>query len=544
VIRSPLFRHTLFCVSVLSLLSPASAQEIETSSPVREGRRVSPDEPLAPKAESTGTDLDTAERFETHRIRIVNAKDGAIQVSTDKGKTWRLIGRVLVPATTVAGGYLASRYAPSGTVAASAVHGLRLRVGIDDPTSRFPQVVAIEPLEYTTDRTVSGYTPNKGFGGYVAGSAGIFTDIPAGTSLFRDLAPIVGCPVYRESNTGRMFPLPESFRPMGFGETIVLFAMAPRNSLTQVTFENKAGGAVEATFADGTTKQICTVLRPVQGVGRFDGTTYTGVGRINTAHTGVITVSTAPQDRTRREGEGKERRGGFQISPDWHNSQTEEAGSPVVMSVGSPGPRHREMEGQPPLFRDMIGLDDESAKVEVSIDNGPFEPMPEIVGARQQGFTATGLNIIWKEQGIARRTKQGVTAFRITLPKRDAERFVAATNTAVEKYHEKRLIAAKTGRIPLVNGLLTINANPTNAADVAMVRFSVEGQPRGFTNIAPFALTWDTTRVPDGEYLIEAEAMDTSGTVLATTRRRVFVLNQRTPRPNTATASAPNGQRK
>ena len=48
---------------------------------------------------------------ELHRLRIVNAKDGAIQVSTDAGQTWRLVGRVNAPATTVAEGYLAANYA-------------------------------------------------------------------------------------------------------------------------------------------------------------------------------------------------------------------------------------------------------------------------------------------------------------------------------------------------------------------------------------------------------------------------------------------------
>jgi hypothetical protein len=473
---------------------------------------------------------------ETHRIRIVNRREGAIQVSTDKGQTWRLIGRVVVPATSVAQGYTAVHYAKPGTVAATAVHGLRLRVGADDANNRPPLVLAVEPAEYTTQRTVNGLSPNSGFGGYVAGAAGIFTDIPAGTSLFRELAPITGNPIYLESTSGRLFPLPESFRPMGYGETVVILALAPRNPLVEVTFENKRGGAVEARFADGTTKQISAVLRPVQGVGRFDGTTFTGVGRINTAHTGVITVSTAPIDTSKPEGEGKERRGGFQISPDWHNSRTEEAGSPVVMSVGPTGPRRKDQEGQPPLFRDMIGLDNEDAVVEVSIDEGPWEPMPAIVGARQQAFTAIGLTQIWKEQGVARKTTQGITGIRITLPKREAPRLLTAVNTAAEVYHAKRLAAAKTGRMPLVNGLLAINAAPTNAENVAMVRFSVEGSPRGFTNVAPFTLTWDTTRVPDGEYLVEAEAMDSAGVTLAVTRRRVFVFNN--PSTGTRTTSA------
>jgi hypothetical protein len=186
----------------------------------------------------------------------------------------------------------------------------------------------------------------------------------------------------------------------------------------------------------------------------------------------------------------------------------------------------------------MIGLDDEQAVVEVSIDEGPWEPMPTIIGARQQAFTAIGLNQIWRERGVARKTTKGVTGFRITLPKREPTRILAAANASADAYYAKRLAIAKAGRLPLVNGLLTINANPTNAENVAMVRFSVEGTPRGFTNIAPFALMWDTTRVPDGEYLIEAEAMDSAGVILAATRRRVFVLNKPDAGTRTTTADA------
>ena len=51
------------------------------------------------------------EQVETHRIRIVNSIDGAIQVSGDRGKTWHLVGRVTAPATQSLMGYSASGYA-------------------------------------------------------------------------------------------------------------------------------------------------------------------------------------------------------------------------------------------------------------------------------------------------------------------------------------------------------------------------------------------------------------------------------------------------
>lgn len=465
---------------------------------------------------------------ELHRLRIVNAKDGAVQVSTDGGNTWRLLGRVNAPATTVAEGYLAANYAEPGTVAATAVHGLRIRTGGQDPTLHAPLTLAVQPREFAGP-------VNKGYGGHVAGSAGIFTDIPAGSPFFRGLAPFVGNPVFSETRTGRLVPLPDTFQPKGQpGETLVILVRRPKNPLVEVTFENRAGGEVTATFADGTKQTVTSVVQPVKGVGRFDGTAYTGVGRINTAHTGVITVGTAPVDASLPEGEGRERRGGFQITPAWHNARTEEAGAPMVLIVGQPGrTRTRDLEGRPPLFRDMVGLSAPDANgtipgalADVQIDNNPaWEPMPTLIGLRLDAFTGPGLTRVWRAQGSKRTATRGVTAFRLRLPVLQSDTSALLAARASDSYRLTRLQAAKAGRVPLVEGSITINAAPTDRKNVAFVRWGVDGVPKGVTNSSPFSFTWDTTSVPDGEYLVEAEAIDDAGAVLTSTRRRVFVLN-------------------
>jgi len=465
---------------------------------------------------------------ELHRLRVANKPDGAVQVSTDGGKTWRLLGRVLIPASTTKEGYIAAEYADPGTVAAVAVHGIRIRTSGPDPRLHAPLILSIDPREYAG---ASDNKANKGYGGHRPGSAGIFVDVPAGESVFRELAPQVGNRVYVVApGGGKTNPILPGFKPSAGGETLVIPVTAPADSLTEVVFENRAGGAVTATFASGEKRQLTTVLLPVKGVGRFDGTAYTGVGRLNTAHTGVITVSTAPVDAKLPEGEGPERRGGFQISPVWHNARTEEAGAPMVMTLGSPGPRKRELEGTAPLFRDAVSLGwgsdpDTTGIVDCAIDGGPWEPLPAVVGARLDAFTGTGLTRWWKAKGIKRTSTQGVTAFRLRLPALTRERAAYVAEAAAKQYAARRLAAARRGEMPLVTGRLAVNANPTNAANVAYVRLWVEGEPKGFTNAAPFNLTWDTTRYPDGEYLIEAEALDAGGSVLARTRKRVYVLN-------------------
>ena len=492
---------------------------------------------LVPPAYAAQEAKNKEETRETHRLRFVNEKSGAIQVSTDGGQTYKLIGRVLAPATTVAEGYTAAQYAVPGTVSAIAIHGMRIRVGADDPQLHDPLILNIDPKEYA-----SGVV-NAGFGGHSAGSAGIFTDIPAGTSIFREFSPAVGDPVFVEKD-GKLAPLSPSFRPEGKGEILVIPVHALQNPLTQVVFPNKAGAPVKGTYADGHEETLTQVIKPVLGVGRFDGTTYTGLGRLNTAHTGVLTVCTSPYNTSGglAEGEGKERRGGFQIAPAWHNARTEEAGSPQTMTLGVYGEaRKRDLEGTAPLFKTALGLGSPmeasgtgGAEFSVSVDDGPWETMPILIGLRPNAFTANGLNAAWKEQKIARTCKQGVTAFRLTLPAGDEADLKRWTQTAAQNYTRLRLAQAKRNNTPIVRGTLSIAANPTNLSTVSFVRLLVEGVPHGLTNVAPFTLSWDTTRVADGEYIVQADALDERGNVVAVTKKKVFVLNHELPGVPTA----------
>lgn len=462
---------------------------------------------------------------ETHRLRIVNRVSGAISVSTDAGKTWQLIGRVLVPATTVVQGYIAAEYADPGTVAAIAVHGHRIRVSAADASLHAPLILSLDPKEY------AGKVPNAGYGGHRPGSAGIYTNIGAGISLFRELAPHVGNPVLRENpDTGKVVSLSNRFSPNGAGEIILIPVWVPMDALTQVVFPNKSGEFVKGTFASGATRDLMQVVKTVQGVGRFDGTAYTGVGRLNTAHTGVITVCTAPVDGSLPEGTGKERRGGFQISPAWHNARCEEAGAPMVMTVGEAGvPRHKDAEGKAPLFRDAVSLGDltgtETAIVDVAIDGGDWEPIPTITGLRLDGFTGPGLTKIWRERGHKRVAQQGITAFRLRLATPSLARSEAFTLRAVDLYIADRRKAVKRGELAQVSGVITVESNAANNQAVTWARLIVEGRPKGFTNAPPFTFSWDTRTVTDGEYLLETEILDSNGAIIGTAQRRVFVGN-------------------
>lgn len=442
-------------------------------------------------------------QVETHRIRIVNTVDGAIQVSTDRGKTWRLVGRVTAPATESLSGYLASGYAKPSTIAATAVHGLRIRVG--DLTSAYPKLINILPREFAQ-------TPHY-FGGHISGASGIYTNIPVGVSIFRELAPLAGNPVFLQSASGSLSPLELNYAPRA-DDVFVITVLAPANPLREVDFENKAGGAVTAHFVDGATKIITSVVKPVQGVGRYDGCSYTGVGAINTNHCGVITVSTAPVSPSPLfEGTGDERRGGFQIQPAFHNSRDDTAGAPSILVVGTrKRPVGPELEGTPPLFDGYFDLAWDAAdpahswRAEVQRGADRWQPMPTLIGNLPNVLEGiTGIRLV--------RDDPGDHAWR-----------EARVASAAQGYKAAALAEAKTGKTPIERGRITIN---TVALDprITYVVFYVDGAFKGVTNARPFGFSWDTTSTPDGEYVLEAVAQDENNVPLSSTRTKVWVDN-------------------
>jgi hypothetical protein len=443
---------------------------------------------------------------EAWRIRIDNAPDGPIQVSTDQGENWHLIGRVITPATRTLEGYLAAGYAPISTVAATAVHGIRIRVG--DTSTAYPNLLNIVPKEFAV-------TPNY-YGGHISGVSGIYTDIPSGISLFRELAPYAGSKVFLDTGSGALQPLTSFYSP-AINDILVIVVRRPENPLRQVVFENKTGGDVTATYADGKTEVVTHVAKPVLGVGRFDGTSYTGVGAVNTNHMCVITVSTAPITTSNLlEGTGPERRGGFQIEPAYHNSQTEEAGAPQILVVGPQHAHEPSLEGTPPLFFGYIDLSYEPGDLAHSwicdvqyAGSDDWKPMPQIIGEQPDAFQ-----------------KRHATAFRLRREKGvdDAAWLEMRVTNDAGDYLAARRALAKAGKEEVARGMLAVDTHATDPG-ISYIQLYVDGEFAGLTNSHPFSLDWDTRQVPDGEHLVEAREISASGTTISTIRSLVWVDN-------------------
>lgn len=449
-------------------------------------------------------DFEPFKQVETHRIRVTNTVGGAVQVSCDGGKTWTQVGSVTAPATDSLMGYLASGYAPPGTVAAVAVHGLRVRVG--DLSTAYPKMVSILPREFAQ-------TPVF-FGGHISGASGIYTDIPTGTSIFRELSPYSGNPVYIEGDDGKLLDLPTDYKPKP-GDILDILVRRPANPLVEVDFQNVKNGSVIAKYADGTSKRITTVLKPVYGVGRYDATSYTGVGAINTSHTGVLTVSTAPVSTSPLlEGTGPERRGGFQIQPSYHNSQSMEAWAPSVMVLGTKGKEHQpDLEGTPPLYMGHFDLSwlpgdpGHSWRAQVQYNFKPvWKPMPEFIGTRNDALLK-------------------VTSIRLVRPDYGDRAWVTARiDKDADGYRQERMAMARAGKIPVDRGRVSIDAGDLDPR-TKFVAFYIDGGFRNLTNTAPFAYVWDTSDSVDGEHLIEIVDEDENNNSIRTKVEHVWVDN-------------------
>lgn len=315
---------------------------------------------------------------EVLRLRVVNERNGAITVSRDGGATWRRLGRVLQYTTNVnASAYTASKWVPSGRVAASAVNAIHITVGYNDEEDR-GIVFSLLPREFLT--------APENYASFLSPDSSIYTDIPAGRAIFGGgEAPLVGSPVYLAEGGGALTALPEGYLPRR-GDSLVIVVLRRLRYPTQAVFENWVGGSVFLEYADQRRELLGWVVRPVGGIGRFAGSLYAGIGRIRANHAGVIDISTSPIGRL----------GAFQIVPVGHALSPEMAGAWTMtqwMIVGPSAGDSPLWEGLMPLFyghlrpdylpEDLYAPDWEErllARFLVEVDLGEgWRPMPGLL---------------------------------------------------------------------------------------------------------------------------------------------------------------------
>jgi hypothetical protein len=201
------------------------------------------------------------------------------------GREFPLGSVVKLPEQTRWPSYTASAWGTPGSVTASAVNAVHILMGVEDGKGRTMSVIPQETI-----------APAAGAG------ASIVLDSKAGTGFFGAWAPPVGTKITLSSGGSEHRPL-ESAKLPSQGDTLI-FRVYEDNMPYMVEFENRPGGRVTAWSSSGA-EVIARVIRPVAGVGRFEGTLFQDPGRIRANHSGVIDVSTSPHGEI----------GGFQIIP-------------------------------------------------------------------------------------------------------------------------------------------------------------------------------------------------------------------------------------
>jgi len=341
---------------------------------------------------------------EIFRIRIVNQPGGSIEVSSNAGISWETMGKVIYPTVkTNAKSYKAARWVDDGKVAATSVNAIHLKTATATDGSGI--IFSLLPVEFVKT--------NKARRSYLSPDASIYTDIAAGEGIFGgDFSPFVGNTIMVSRSSASVQPLLVNYIPQ-IGDKIYIIAERPIDYPKEMVFENKFGGKISLAYFNGGERLIGRVLRPVVGVGRFEGSKFAGVGRIRANHAGVIDVSTSRLGKV----------GGFQIVPAEHGSEMSYVRTSTQwMVIGNDQP----LEGRAPFFKYFIrptfSENDLAAKdwenkllerflVEVKLKgNDHWQPMPVV---EFDDYYLTGDLPLWANDVL-----KDVTNIRILFPVR------------------------------------------------------------------------------------------------------------------------------
>jgi len=270
---------------------------------------------------------------EVSRIKLWNLPEGTIEVSSDKGKSWQTIGKVVYPSVkTNAQSYKAARWVTDGKVAATAVNAIHIKTATASPDGS-GIIFSLLPSEFTKAA--------KHRRSYLSPDSSIYTDIAAGEGIFGgSFSPFVGNTIMVSRLSEPAQPLPGNYKPQ-IGDKIYIIVERPIDYPKEIVFENKFGGNISIEYFTGRKRVIGQVLRPVVGVGRFEGSKFAGVGRIRANHAGVIDIATSRLGKV----------GGFQIVPAEHGSEMNYVRTSTQwMVIGSDA----SLEGKAPFFEYFI----------------------------------------------------------------------------------------------------------------------------------------------------------------------------------------------
>ena len=306
-------------------------------------------------------------------------------------------------------GYTAARWVGDGKVAATAVNAIHIKTSTEADGGGV--IFSVLPKEFLKKPKV--------YKSYLSPDSSIYTDIPAGEGIFGGgYAPFVGNVVMVSQLARPVVAIPKGYVPQ-ISDKIYVMVDRPVDYPKEMIFENKFGGKITTVYFNGEEKVSGQVLRPVVGVGRFDGTKYASVGRIRANHAGVIDISTSSLGKI----------GGFQIVPAQHGSGMQYARENTQwMVVGPADVADPSLEGRAPFFKFFIkpayGESDLESEdwdkmlldrflVEVKVKDKDkvkegWQPMPD--------YEFNEYNLVGEVPDWANSALAGITHFRIMFP--------------------------------------------------------------------------------------------------------------------------------
>jgi hypothetical protein len=256
-----------------------------------------------------------------YEIELPFEKGATVRAVLPSGEA-RDLGRVVeLPERTRWPSYAASAWGRPGTVTASAVNAVHILIGVEEGQGRTMSVLPEDTI-----------APAAGPG------ASVILDCRAGTSFFGAWAPPAGTRITAKNDDSE-HPLEDGL-PSG-GDTLV-FKVYEEDVPYMADFENRPGGRVIA-WGWGAPRVIARVIRPLGGVGRFEGTMFQWRSRLRANHAGVIDISTSDYGTV----------GGFQIIPWDHALKSKEMqgawGATQWMIIAPPDGKSM-LGGTAPLF--------------------------------------------------------------------------------------------------------------------------------------------------------------------------------------------------
>jgi hypothetical protein len=415
-------------------------------------------------------------------------------VSGDGGASWDPLGKVTRPAVAVAVATPLLTVLPPGTIAGVTPDTLIVRVPATDKV----QPRALRVLARDEAST----------------SGAISTNIPARGPLFRCLAPPVGSRVLLERED-RTTTLPINYTPRIGDPLLIVVSDVLNMEPPSVVIDNKVDGEVVLAATGGIPKVLARVKQPLRGIGRYAGTERAGSGGVvSWSPTTVLVSSAGTQRRLDESDQPGEERGGFVIQP--AEPRLQGATNPASQLLLEAVP---EGEARPPISRFFTlpmplttgdPLDKRPTRVEVRIDEGDWEPFPDIRGAVTEANMPKALEVAL---GGRRTVKKGITQIRLTF------------GTVTEPGLRRRLrLATLPAAKEIQRGKVKISANVMGEG-VSFVSFSLNGKQVKLTNLPPFDWEWDTRTVPNGEHLIEIKGLDTRLVPVTTVVTKVIVDN-------------------